>query len=33
MKRVQHTFTVHEAELVKEVDNWVRRIAPLGKGA
>ncbi len=29
---VPHAFTGHEAELVKEVDSWVRRIAPLGRG-
>ncbi len=28
---VPHAFTGHETELIKEVDNWVRRIAPLGK--
>jgi len=32
MRSVLHAFSGHEAELVKEVDSWVRRIAPLGKG-
>jgi len=33
MRPVLHALTGHEAELVKEVDSWVRRIAPFDEGA